>query len=145
MHRVLVGGREKRYTVIKINEYTFTSHYYFDSYSLSLPLSLAPPLFYYYFLFLHLEIQSEISKYVYGGLCLSIAWYLCKQKRLNAELFKTKNSWGVMHTNFMNWESDATQKEYNQTWDGILLILWCTHTVHIMNCKSKMKWKVVNI
>ena len=32
-----------------------------------------------------------------------------------------------------------------QTLDGILLILWCTHTVHLMNCKSKMKWKIVII
>ena len=26
-----------------------------------------------------------------------------------------------------------------------LLILWCTYTVHLMNCKSKMKWKIVII
>ena len=32
-----------------------------------------------------------------------------------------------------------------QTLDGILLILWCNHTVHLMNCKSKMKWKIVII
>ena len=50
-----------------------------------------------------------------------------------------------MHMNLMNWQSDATQKEYNQTLDGILLILWCTHTVHIMNCKNKMKWKIVSL
>ena len=33
----------------------------------------------------------------------------------------------------------------SRTSDGILLILWCTHTVHLMNCKSKMKWKIVII
>ena len=33
---------------------------------------------------------------------------------------KDKNfHWGGMHTNFMNWQSDATQKEYNQTLDCI--------------------------
>ena len=24
-------------------------------------------------------------------------------------------------------------------------ILWCNHTVHLMNCKGKMKWKIVII
>ena len=40
--------------------------------------------------------NSKWNKYtcIYGGLCLSIAWYLCKQKRLNAELLKTKNFMG---------------------------------------------------
>jgi len=30
-------------------------------------------------------------------------------------------------------------------WMVFLLILWCTYTVHLMNCKSKMKWKIVII
>ena len=34
---------------------------------------------------------------------------------------------------------------HGQTLDGILLILWCNHTVHLINCKSKMKWKIVII
>ena len=31
------------------------------------------------------------------------------------------------------------------TLDGILLILWANHAAHLMNCKSKMKWKIVII
>ena len=30
-------------------------------------------------------------------------------------------------------------KEYNQTVDGILLILWCAHTVHIMKQEHKQR------
>ena len=56
--------------------------------------SALPVLFFFFFflllfLFLQLGIQRKISIHVYDGLCLSIAWYLCKQKRLNAELLKT--------------------------------------------------------
>ena len=47
----------------------------------------------------------------------------------------------------MNWQSDhdATQKEYNQTLDRIADIVVYTHIVHIMNCKNKMKWKIVSL
>ena len=37
----------------------------------------------------------------------------------------------------MNWQSDATQKEYNQTLDCIADIVVYTHTVHII---AKTKW-----
>ena len=47
--------------------------------------------------------------------------------------------WFVFEYRLVFVQSNATQKEYDQTLDGILLMLWCTHTVHIMNCKSNMK------
>ena len=34
------------------------------------------------------------------------------------------------------------KKNYNQTLDDILPMLWFTRIVHTMNCKSKMKWKM---
>ena len=37
------------------------------------------------------------------------------------------------------------KKNTIRLWMVFLLILWCTHTVHLMNCKSKMKWKIVII
>ena len=63
---------------------------------------------------------------------INTAWCLCKQKRLNAELLKTKIfiGGGSMHTNFMNWQSDATQKEYNQTLDGIADIVVYPHCAY---------------
>ena len=45
----------------------------------------------------------------------------------------------------MNWLSDATQKEHNQTLDCIADIVVYTQTVHIMNCKNKMKWQLLKL